>query len=292
MLASLFLKTRFLQIFSSLTVYKATSTLDDFLSSVELTDNHLEAEVILVGGKKIDLSKFPKLKGIFKCGVGTDNLPFDAAKENGILIQLPSEKTRYTIFEETSNFACHLIMQGMYSGIGSWDKWYKAQRNMLSTKKLLVIGSGNIGGRVASKMSSFMLVTTYDTEKNHLDELPALIEQADCISLHIPLTDKTKGFFDTEKIRLMKKGAILVNTARGPIVKEECLYEALKKQHIKAIFDVFWEEPYLGKLMEFAPDRFIVSPHVASTCKEFVEGCANDFLKFLKSLHEMNNKSK
>ena len=273
-------------------VFKATSTLDNFLDSVEFTDNTLEAEVILVGGKEIDISKFPKLKGIFKCGVGTDNLPFEASKENKIIIQLPSEKTRDSIFEETSNFACHLILQGIYSGIASWEKWHKAERNMLSNKNLLVIGSGNIGGRVVSKMSSFMSVTTYDTVKNNVDELPGLIEQADCISLHIPLTDKTKGFFDTEKIRLMKRGAILVNTARGPIVKEECLYEALKKQHIKAIFDVFWEEPYLGKLMKFAPDRFIVSPHVASTCKEFVEGCANDFLKFLKSLHEMEVKSK
>ena len=83
-------------------------------------------------------------------------------------------------------------------------------------------------------------------------------------------------------MKKIQKRAVLVNTARGPIVKEECLYEALKKHHIKAAFDVFWEEPYLGKLMELAPDRFMVSPHVASTCKEFVVGCTKDFLKFLK----------
>ncbi len=131
-----------------------------------------------------------------------------------------------------------------------------------------------------------MSVTTYDTAKNHVDELPSLIEQADCISLHIPLTDETKGFFDAKKLCLMKKGAILVNTARGPIVKEDSLYDALKKQHIKAVFDVFWQEPYQGKLMEFAPDRFMVSPHVASTCKEFIEGCAKDFLNFVSMLED------
>ena len=165
-----------------------------------------------------------------------------------------------------------LNLQGMYSEIASWEKWYKAQRNMLSNKNFLVIGSGNIGGRVASKMSSLMLVTTYDKEKNHVDELHSLIEQADCISLHIPLTDETKGFFDTEKLCLMKKGAILVNTARGPIVNEECLYEALKKTTHKGNFRCFLGGTLSGKTHGICTDRFIVSPHVASTCKEFVEG--------------------
>lgn len=265
-------------------VFKATSTLDSFIESVDLTKNPDEADIILVGGKELALSRFPVLKGIFKCGVGTDNLPFEKAKEKGVLIKLPSDKTNEIIFEETANFTCHLILQGLYSEIGTWDNWVKEKRNMLSEKKLLVIGTGRIGGRVASKMSSFMSVTTYDTAKNHVDELPSLIEQADCISLHIPLTDETKGFFDAKKLCLMKKGAILVNTARGPIVNEDSLYDALKKQHIKAVFDVFWQEPYQGKLMEFAPDRFMVSPHVASTCKEFIEGCAKDFLNFVSML--------
>ena len=86
----------------------------------------------------------------------------------------------------------------------------------------------------------------------------------------------------------MKGGAILVNTARGPIVDEDALYKALQKKHIKAIFDVFWQEPYRGKVLEFSPNQFLVTPHVASTCIEFVESCAQDFSKFLNSLNQSN----
>jgi phosphoglycerate dehydrogenase-like enzyme len=85
---------------------------------------------------------------------------------------------------------------------------------------------------------------------------------------------------NSEKLAWMKPGALLVNTARGPVVDEDALYNALNSRKIRAAFDVFWQEPYHGKLMEFAPERFMVTPHVASTCREFLEGCAKDFLAF------------
>ncbi len=132
-------------------IFKATSTLNSFLASVDLTKNPDEADIVLVGGQQIELSRFPKLIGIFKCGVGTDNLPFEEAKEKGVLIKLPSDKTNEIIFEETANFTCHLILKGLYSEIGTWNNWVKEKRNMLSEKKLLVIGTGRIGGRIASK---------------------------------------------------------------------------------------------------------------------------------------------
>ena len=82
----------------------------------------------------------------------------------------------------------------------------------------------------------------------------------------------------------MKKNAILINTARGPIVDEDALYAELKNKRLIAAFDVFWQEPYYGRLKDFHPDFFYMSPHVASTCIEFLKGCRSDLDNFLISI--------
>jgi phosphoglycerate dehydrogenase-like enzyme len=82
----------------------------------------------------------------------------------------------------------------------------------------------------------------------------------------------------------MKDGAALVNTARGPVVDEDALFAELNSGRLRAAFDVYWKEPYRGILADLPADRFIRSPHIASTCKEFLQGTANDFLNFLDDL--------
>lgn len=83
---------------------------------------------------------------------------------------------------------------------------------------------------------------------------------------------------------MMKDGAAVVNTARGPIVDEDALYSELRGGRLRAAFDVFWQEPYNGKLAALHPEPFFMTPHVASTCEEFLEGLAEDFEEFLKRL--------
>ena len=82
----------------------------------------------------------------------------------------------------------------------------------------------------------------------------------------------------------MKNDAILVNTARGAIVDEDALYKEIKSDRLKAAFDVFWEEPYRGKLMEFHPHRFFMTPHVASNCVEFSESCRKNLDELIAEL--------
>lgn len=155
---------------------------------------------------------------------------------------------------------------------------------MLAGRKLLVVGAGKIGGRVAKKMRAFLEVRTFDAATDGSGDLERLVRGADAVSLHIPLNDETRGFMNVERLSWMKDGALLVNTARGPVVDEEALYRELKAGRLRASFDVFWEEPYRGKLMELEAERFLVTPHVASTCREFLEGCARDFLGFMDQL--------
>lgn len=267
-------------------IFKLTNTIDKYLDNTKFvftTDKSI-ADVLLIGGQKFELNDFPNIKGIFKTGVGTDNLPFVEAQQNKIEIRLPSEKTKEIIYEETASYTCHLIFKGMYSSISDFDTWNKMNRSSLCSTKLLVMGMGNIGKRVAKKMSSFMNVFSYDPIENSENELIEFLSTVDCVSLHMPLTTLTSSFFNKHKLSMLKNNCLLVNTSRGPLVDEDALYDELYSKRIKAAFDVFWNEPYKGKLLNISEEYFIKSPHIASTCNEFLEGLALDFDFFIQNL--------
>lgn len=243
------------------------------------------AEIAVIGSKPIDLKLMPCLKGIFKCGVGTDNVPFKEAEQRGVVIGLPSDQTRRYIFEETANFAVYLIFRMLYNDLGTLDPWKKSSRLFLGNKKVLVIGQGNIGKLVTAKLEPFVEVLTFDIAVNKEDELRSLISLADVVTLHIPLNEETHNFIDVEKMAWMKDGAAIVNTARGPIVNEDALHEEILSGRLHAAFDVFWKEPYQGKLMKYDPESFFMTPHVSSNCEDFLIGLAQDCREFVKSLY-------
>ena len=269
-----------------MTIWTNTKTLDGYIPDLPLSSDKATAAVALVGGKAIDLNDFPKLRGIFKTGVGRDNVPEAEAQARGIRCGFPSPATAAIIYEETACFACHLILKCLYAEVGDFATWTKRDRPALASREVLVMGTGNIGGRVAAKMKSLARVSTYDVLHNRPAELEALVRRADCVTLHMPLTESTRGFFDAAKLAWMKDGAALVNTARAAVVPEDALFAELAQGRLRAAFDVFWQEPYQGRLRELSPDRFLTSPHVASTCREFIAATAADFRTFLKRIKE------
>jgi phosphoglycerate dehydrogenase-like enzyme len=263
-------------------IYKNTNTIDDYLNLDRyiFTQNKSEADLMIVGGKAIELDEFPNLKGIFKTGVGIDNLPFKEAENRGIAIQLPSQETRDIIYHETASFTLYLILKFVYRDTGIFSTWQKNNRKSLQDYKVLVMGTGKIGSKLVDRISPLCKVLTYDPLNNTEEDLAYLLGQADIISLHMPFLEKTKNFFDHEKLSLLKDGALLINTARGSIIDEDALFNVLKDGRINAAIDVFWQEPYDGKLTQINSQNIFLSPHVASTCKGFLEGLANDFLNF------------
>ena len=254
-------------------IWKNTSTLDGYDDGLTFTEDKEQADVALLGSKPINLEEFPVLKGIFRVGIGKDNVPEKAATNKGILVRFPRTETIDIIYNETAAFTCSLIFRMLYDNVGTIYPWVKNVRVRLKDKVLLVIGTGNIGMRVVTNMKRFMNVITFEILENDIEELPDKISQADCISLHISKTQDNKNFFDLEKLAFMKDNAILINTARGTIVDEDALYNELSAGRLRAAFDVFWQEPYNGKLMEYHPARFFMTPHVASTCSGFLAGC-------------------
>ena len=265
-------------------IWKNTATLDGLIDDLEHTDSKADAEVALLGSKPINLEELPLLKGMFRAGISSDSIPIQEAHRRGIKIGFPSNQTVEYIFEETANFACYLIIRMMYSKVGSLNPWVKFSRDILQNKELLVVGIGNIGRRVVDRMKPFMRVNTFDIQYNSMAQFKGLVSSADCVTLHIPKTSESINFFDQEVLSWMKDGSILVNTARGQIVSEEALFKEISSNRIGAAFDVFWKEPYEGKLKQFHPERFFMTPHISSTSIVFLESAAIDFKKFIKDL--------
>ena len=133
-------------------------------------------------------------------------------------------------------------------------------------------------------MRGFMKVDTFDSAYDPLEDFEPKVRCADCITLHVPLTTATNPLFNAERLSWLRDGALLVNTSRGPVIHEDALYKELSSGRLRAAIDVFWEEPYRGKLTELPTDRFIRTPHIASTCREFIQSTTTDFLQFLEEI--------
>jgi len=267
-------------------LWKNTKTLDGLIDDLPQTESKEKAEIALMGSKSIQLGKFPNLKGIFRVGVSTTNIPLKDAEKRNIAVCFPSEKTKNYIYEETADFTCGLIFKTHYTNLGTLDPWVKYNRTALSEKTLLLIGEGRIGSMVKEKMSSFINVLSYDPFKYPDTKLEPLLPEADFVSIHIADTKENIGFIDSEKLSLMKDGTVLINTARGRIVDEDSLYNELNNERLFATFDVYWQEPYNGKLKDFYPDRFMMTPHVASTCDEFLTGSELDLRNFINEVKQ------
>ena len=266
-------------------IYNLTNTISTYNKNLDYTSDKTLAEIIIVGGKKIDLKEFPKLKGIFKTGVGTDNLPFKESKEKDILIELPSNKTKEIIYDETAIFTLHLILSLFYKSIGDFNRWEKSKRESTKNIQVLIIGLGNIGKKVLNLTSSIFNVETFDILSNSMDELDDKLKSSDFVTLHLPLNDETYHFMDKKRLSKLKNKCCLINTSRGQIVDEDALYSELESKRIFAALDVFSKEPYDGKLNSIK-ENLIKTPHIASSCIEFYDGLANDFIKFYKKINE------
>jgi phosphoglycerate dehydrogenase-like enzyme len=269
-------------------IWRNTSTLVGFDEGLNFTESKRDADIVLMGSKYIKINQFPNLKGIFRAGVGRDNVPEEEAQKKGIVVRFPSKKTIDIIFEETASFTCSLIFRMLFNNVGTIDPWIKVPRVQMCGKNLLVIGTGKIGSRVAELMQSFIRVTTFDILQNETSELKSMVQKADCITLHIPKSDDNISFFDREKLSWMKNNSVLINAARGAIVDENALFIEFQNGRLKAAFDVYWHEPYNGKLKEFYPDPFYMTPHIASTCRGFIEGCRQNLDDLIDELSSDN----
>lgn len=223
----------------------------------------------------------PQLKVISNCAVGVDNIDLAAATARGI----PVGNTPGILTETTADFAFALLMAAArnvvagdaYVRAGKWKTWGLTVLlgEDIHGAALGIIGYGRIGKAVARRAAGFgMRILVYDptseSEEKGVEkvDLPTLLAESDFVSLHTPLNADTRHLIGETEFKQMKPGAILINTARGPVVDPEALYTALKtKQIAAAALDVTEPEPLPADHPLLELDNLIVAPHIASASR-------------------------
>jgi len=227
------------------------------------------------------------LKVVGRAGVGVDNVDLEAASEKGVLVMNTPGGNTISTAEHT--FSMLLAMSRnipqAHSSLkaGRWEK-AKFKGVEVYGKTLGIIGMGRIGTEVSKRAQAFqMKVLVYDpfiTEDKAKNlnvesvELERLFRESDYITVHTPLNDKTRGLLDKKAFDMMKKGVRVLNCARGGIIDEDALYDAVKEGKVAgAAIDVYIEEPVKeNKLLEL--DRITVTPHLGASTEEAQESVA------------------
>jgi D-3-phosphoglycerate dehydrogenase len=227
------------------------------------------------------------LKVVGRAGIGVDNIDIPSATARGIVVMNTPFGNSITTAEHAIALlfaaARHIAAADVSTQAGKWEK-NRFMGVELYAKTLGLIGCGNIGALVAERALALkMKVIAYDpflsperavklgVEKVELDDL---LSRADAISLHTPLTDKTRNILSEEALARTKKGVIIVNAARGGLVNEAALRVALERGQVAAAgFDVFVTEPAKESVLFGAPN-FVATPHLGASTNEAQENVA------------------
>jgi D-3-phosphoglycerate dehydrogenase len=256
--------------------------LEAFGEVIEDKDRLPEVDVVLVRSKTkcrsdyIDRAK--SLRLIIRGGVGLDNIDVEYAHSKGVQVFNTASASAVAVAELA--FALMIavptrLIEG-HEGMKRRE-WLKKRlkRTELMGKTLGLIGAGNIGTELARRAIAFgMRVIAFDPLiKNHecvdLVSLEELFAQSDYISLHVPLTDTTRGMINTDSIALMKDGVVIVNTARSGCVVEEDMVEALKSEKVRAYAtDVWYSDPPDESCPLYDAPNTIMTPHLGASSRE------------------------
>ncbi len=234
------------------------------------------------------LEKAASLKVIGRAGIGVDNIDIPAASAKGVVVMNTPFGNSITTAEHAiaMMFACarQIPAADASTRAGKWEK-SKFMGSEITGKTLGVIGCGNIGSVVASRAIGLrMKVIAYDPFLGHeraqelgvekIENVDDLLARADFVTLHLPKTEKTANILSAARIAKMKKGARLINCARGGLVDEAAVAEALKSGHLAgAAFDVFAVEPAKENPLFDAPN-VVCTPHLGASTSEAQENVA------------------
>jgi D-3-phosphoglycerate dehydrogenase len=234
----------------------------------------------------------PKLKVMSRMGVGFDNVDIDYCTQKGIWVTIAPEANSNAVAEHTIGLIIAAAHQIVYMDkqvrAGNWTIRNSKKGRDIAGKTLGIVGFGRTGTLVAKKaaLGLDMKVVAYSRslkEKGYpdyvtpLNSMEEVFEKSDFLSLHMPSTPETKNMVDKVLLSKMKSTAVLINTARGDVLCEEDLYEALKNGTIAyAAVDVMREEPAKRDNRLFELDNFIVTPHNATLTYETMDSMALD----------------
>jgi D-3-phosphoglycerate dehydrogenase len=257
------------------------------VSEENLLDKMRDAAGVTVRTAKINARVIEAAEGlqiVSRYGVGYDNVDVAALTERGIPLTVVGTANSVAVAEAAIYMMMELAKMGREHDRAvresNWD--YRLELNAIEMwrKKLLIVGFGRIGTRLADRCRGFDMdihvadpfvddATIAEAGCIPVEDYRAALPDMDYVSLHLPLSEETENMFDRDAFTAMKPSAILVNAARGGIVNEDALHEALRTGQIRgAGLDVFDLEPPRADDALFSLDNVIFSPHIAGVTKE------------------------
>ena len=267
-----------LELLESAEIDYLINPLNKKLTEDELAEMVTAFDVIIAGTEPITakvMDNASNLKHISRVGIGLDSVDLLAAEARGIKVSYTPDAPAPAVAELTIGMmltllrSVHVSNSQMHAG-----QWHRFFGRRLSNVTIGIIGMGRIGKGVIKHLQGFgnphILVNDIEPDLQFGDEYELewvskeqIYREADVISLHLPLTGKTKNMIRTEHLRMMKEDAIILNTARGGIINEDDLYDVLQTGHLSgAAIDVFDFEPYTGKLRDI--ERCLLTAHMGS----------------------------
>lgn len=242
------------------------------------------------------LAKADRLKVIARVGIGLDNVDLKYCRQKGITVtytpEAPSDGVAELSVANIINLLRHIHASDRSVRELTWNRF---MGRLVREVTIGIVGVGRIGSRVIRLLQPFqprILANDIDPAVTQ-QEFPGvqwvdrdrLLREADLISLHIPLNQANRHFLNRERLRLMKTGALVINTSRGPIIDEAALTDALLQGHIGgAALDVFEKEPYEGPLTRL--DNVVLTAHIAASAnasRYLMElGAADDCIRVLR----------
>jgi glyoxylate reductase len=254
----------------------------DELDDVEYVDGPLDeerpdVEGLAIVAEPVDermLELLPNLRVIANYGAGFDLVDIEAARRRGVAVT----NTPGVTSTATADLALGLILAvrrrivagDAFVRSGRWGSGWADEPlkgDEVTGSTLGIVGMGRIGRAVAQRASGFEMRVLYT--RRHADDEPsyrsleALLGESDVVSLHLPLTDETRGLIDAERLALMRDGSCLVNTARGQIVDEPALVAELVSGRLQAGLDVFADEPNVPPEL-FELPNVVMTPHLGT----------------------------
>ena len=245
-----------------------------------------EAHAAIIGNERWSdnlIRSLGKMQILSRFGVGLDSLDLPACQAKGIRITRSLGANTQAVAEFTISLMLAAIRHLPYfDRTTKAGQWQRLPGLELSGKTIGLIGYGSIAQRVSQLLSGFdvrIMVHTRtpganvpDHTKVQFAPLEKVLQESDILSLHLPGSAETTHIIDQNAMTVMKKGAVLINTARGSHIDEAALYEALTSGHLRgAALDVFSTEPTDASFKLFALDNVIVSPHTAGATLESYE---------------------
>ena len=248
------------------------------LQQGELTQFMKDVDILIAGTETIDrevIDNSPKLKLISRVGIGLDGIDLNYCKKKGISVSYTPDAPAPAVAELTIGLMLSALrsitIADRHLRQGDWNRIFGRR---ISEICVGIIGAGRIGGRVIRRLGAFgtpkILVNDNlpnpkisPSQKLEWTSKETIFKEADVISLHVPLTPETKDLVSSETLSLMKKDAILINTARGDLVDEQALKSFLDgNPRAIACLDVFRNEPYRGDLL--LTQNAILTSHMGS----------------------------